>query len=160
MSMDDAAEEEDPVNVRTRQTSRRWILALVVLVVVIGAVAGLRWYRQHPRPRWKNADAVWVAVSPNRKTIGVWYLGYYSPSCSQVRAKVRRQGTRWIAEVQYEQIREFCTTEMGLGPASFWATDPVAPSQMTIPDGAQSQVGIEVIQLDTPVPEDVTVSIE
>jgi hypothetical protein len=31
---------------------------------------------------------------------------------------------------------------------------------MTIPDGAQSQVGIEVIQLDTPVPEDVTVSIE
>ena len=157
----DPEPDADPMRPGQASGGRRLRLTLLVLVVVaVGGLAGLRWYRQRSHLHWKPAETTWVAVSPNRKAVGVFLGKYYSGSCTELRTTLHKRGTRWSVGVEVAKTKDFCTAELGISQYVRWDGDAGVPMRKSIPDDVGNDPGIVVIHLTPPVPEGVTVTLD
>jgi hypothetical protein len=154
---DGAAGDDVRTGRRARRAPRWRIIALVVAVMVVGGVAGVRWQHQRSHLHWMKADSVCVAVSPNRKVIGLFQAKYYSGSCMRMRTTLKKHDTTWVVGFEVAKTQDFCTAELGISQYVDWVGRSSVPRRKTIPDDVEGDPGLVVIHLDTPVPEDVTV---
>ncbi len=147
----------DGGEVRTRI---KWVVVVAAALAVVGACAVGAYAVLSANPRVTNAHVTGVALTPDRKTIVVQIAGYYSRSCNSIDPSVHRSGKKWKVRVRVERIRDFCTLEMCIDPKD--APSPSHPSgSLTTHESLLAHAkGCQqaTIELDEPVPADVTVS--